>query len=190
MLASASGGKAGDAIGGVSDVPRTSQMCRERSVSDLPRPNTSRVSFLMCPFCVRSLLPDQATHRPTSARRSPLRTSRPFSERPPPGGRQRAPRAFDRGRMREARRLSGRGAYANHSSLDSSITALRSRIGVPSIASKARTRSRVGASMAVTVTRCRPMGFGRSDDHVAKTPVSGVVGSPRGCVCKTLRSAR
>jgi hypothetical protein len=53
------------------------------------------------------------------------------------------------------------------------ITALRSRIGVPSIASKARTRSCVGASMAVTVTRCRPMGFGRSDDRVAKTPSAG-----------------
>src|SRR6266511_5823369 len=40
------------------------------------------------------------------------------------------------------------------------------------------------------VTRWRPMGLGRSEERVANTPVNGVFGSPRGCVCKTLRTAR
>jgi hypothetical protein len=67
-----------------------------------------------------------------------------------------------------------------HPSHDSSITAFRSRIGVPSIAASARTCNRVGDPIAVTVTRCRPIGFGRSGERVANTPVNGVFGSPLG----------
>src|SRR5262249_13195360 len=57
---------------------------------------------------------------------------------------------------------------------------LRSMIGVPSIASSASTRTVVAPSSPVTVTRCTPIGFGRSGERVRKTPVSGMLSSPLG----------
>ncbi len=82
------------------------------------------------------------------------------------------------------------GRWTTHSSRDSSITILRSTIGVPSIASSAPTRNVVGPSNPVTVTRWTPIGFGRSGERVLKTPVSGMRSSPVGWVWRTRRSAR
>jgi hypothetical protein len=61
-----------------------------------------------------------------------------------------------------------------------------STTGVPSIASSGPTfNSR--PTISSTVTGCEPSGFGRSGDRVAKTPVSGALVSPRGCVFRTSR---
>ena len=67
-------------------------------------------------------------------------------------------------------------------------TGLMSTTGVPSIASSGPTASS-RPSIPSTVTSCRPSGFGRSDERVAKTPVSGRDSSSRGCTWRTLRSA-
>ena len=58
---------------------------------------------------------------------------------------------------------------------------LTSITGVPSIASRPATR-KVRGPASSTVTVCRPMGFGRSGERVAKTPVMGRAGSLRGRV--------
>ncbi len=63
-----------------------------------------------------------------------------------------------------------------------------STTGVPSIASSGPTFSSRSATSR-TVTRCNPRGFGRSGERVAKTPASGTLSSPRGCVFKTSRRA-
>ncbi len=47
-----------------------------------------------------------------------------------------------------------------------------------------------GSLTSSTVTVCRPMGFGRSGERVANTPVIGRLGSLRGRVSKVSRSAR
>jgi hypothetical protein len=67
-------------------------------------------------------------------------------------------------------------------------TGLRSTIGVPSIASSPLTCTRT-PSMPRTRTRCRPIGLGRLDARVPKTPCSGRFRSPRGWTLNTLRSA-
>jgi hypothetical protein len=75
---------------------------------------------------------------------------------------------------------------SNHQSGDARRTGFMSTTGVPSIASSGRTfNSR--PTISSTVTGCNPSGFGRSGDRVAKTPVSGTLVSPRGCVFKTSR---
>lgn len=61
-----------------------------------------------------------------------------------------------------------------------------SMIGVPSNASRLRTRTR-RPSIAETSTRCSPMGFGRWGDRVLKTPSFALEVSPRGCTVKTSR---
>jgi hypothetical protein len=58
--------------------------------------------------------------------------------------------------------------------------------GVPSIASNGPILSRFPA-ISRTVTRCNPIGLGRSGDRVANTPVKGWLLSERGCVFKMLR---
>jgi hypothetical protein len=68
------------------------------------------------------------------------------------------------------------------------VTGLTSRIGVPSIASRFATRTRL-PSTARTRTRCSPIGLGRSGERVLKTPCSGRDGSLRGCVFSTSRRA-
>ncbi len=54
-----------------------------------------------------------------------------------------------------------------------------STTGVPSIASIGPTRNRV-LTILLMVTGCRPIGFGRSGDRVAKTPQRRFCGSDRG----------
>src|SRR4051794_37884434 len=61
-------------------------------------------------------------------------------------------------------------------------------IGVPCTASRGRTRIR-RPSIAMTVTRCRPTGFGRSADRVVNTRRSWFVVSSRGFTRRTLLSA-
>ena len=56
---------------------------------------------------------------------------------------------------------------------------LTSSTGVPSTASRSRTRTAL-PSTATTSTRWRPIGFGRSGERVANTPISGRSVSPRG----------
>ncbi len=58
--------------------------------------------------------------------------------------------------------------------------------GVPSRASRLRTRSRP-PSLERTSTRWRPMGLGRSGERVLKTPTSGLARSSRGWVRRTSR---
>ena len=48
--------------------------------------------------------------------------------------------------------------------------------GVPSIASRPRTVSQRSSWTSRTSTRCSPIGFGRSAERVANTPVSGLPG--------------
>ena len=62
---------------------------------------------------------------------------------------------------------------------ESSRTGLMSTTGVPSIASGGPTASS-RLSIPSTVTSCGPSGFGRSDERVATTPVSGRDASSRG----------
>lgn len=64
-----------------------------------------------------------------------------------------------------------------------------STTGVASSASIGPTRSRFPA-ISLSVTRCNPSGLGRSGERVAKTPVSGLLASERGCTFSTLRRAR
>src|SRR5919197_1445992 len=68
------------------------------------------------------------------------------------------------------------------------MTGLMSTTGVPSIASSGSTLS-LRSAISRTTTGCRPSGFGRSGDRVAKTPARGTLVSPRGCVFKTSRRA-
>src|SRR5512134_1290713 len=60
--------------------------------------------------------------------------------------------------------------------------------GVPSIASKGSTRKRLDSAIFNTWTRCRPIGFGRSGERVAKTPFNGFCGTSRGCTRSVSRS--
>src|SRR5215207_11394723 len=69
------------------------------------------------------------------------------------------------------------------------MTGFRSRIGVPSTASRCRTLTR-SPSIDRTSTSCRPIGFGRSAERVLNTPRSGLRGSSRGCTRRTSRRAR
>jgi len=59
-------------------------------------------------------------------------------------------------------------------------TGFMSTTGVPSTASRGLTRRRVVSAISNTRTRCNPMGFGRSGDRVAKTPVKGLSRLSRG----------
>ena len=68
-------------------------------------------------------------------------------------------------------------------------TCFTSMIGVPSTASRSRTRILL-PSTAATSTRCSPIGFGRAGERVRKTPSSGLDASPRGCTRSTSRRAR
>ncbi len=71
----------------------------------------------------------------------------------------------------------------------SSRTGFTSRIGVPSSASRWWTSIR-RPSMAVIVTRWRPIGLGRCGERVLKTPSRCRAVSPRGCKLKTSRRPR
>jgi hypothetical protein len=78
------------------------------------------------------------------------------------------------------------GEVSHSASADWVRTGLISTTGVPSIASIGPTFT-FFLVISRTVTRCKPSGFGRSGDRVAKTPAKGTVSSPRGCTFKMSR---
>ena len=75
---------------------------------------------------------------------------------------------------------------SHYESADWGSTGLISTTGVPSIASIGPTFN-LSPEISRTVTRCKPSGFGRSGDRVAKTPDRGKVLSSRGCTFKMSR---
>src|SRR5918999_1520783 len=68
-------------------------------------------------------------------------------------------------------------------------TGFTSTIGVPSTASRLRTRT-LPPSIDAISTRCSPIGLGRWGERVLNTPCCALDTSPRGCTRRTSRLAR